>query len=1232
MNQNQDIRKSQIDPVRHYLYSGGFERRNPSELFNTGYYFDTNPDVVDKGINPLIHYLKYGESEGRKPLPDNCVSEDEKDELSLGSDNSENNDSNIVAIDDNLKQEKENLVNSGLFNDVYYTDYYKDIAKERIDPVLHYLRFGKNEGRNAASITYNEISNQLHLNEFLNKGFIPGKGSNKKSKPNILVCAHVVGKILAGAENSFIDLLVTFKAVDFNLVACLPGYNEIYVNTILPYVTRIYLVNYKLLSETGESPIITRKIEKIIKTEKISLVYVNTIMIREPLTAARAMGVPGITHVRELIAGDEYLAKEINQPKDVIRSETIKHSDYIIANSKIVADYFSKKKRTFVVPNSINPDKYDITNDTNPSEKIRVAMISSNVPKKGIYDFLEVARICLQQSGEIEFLLIGPKNKYIDEIHGHSKEGHLPGNLVFVDYVTQPHQAVAKANIIVNFSWFSESFGRTVLEGMAAGRPVVAYDFGAVSALIENGKSGYLVPHRDVEAAASKILKLAKNPGIIKRMGDAGREIANKNYSDRYYNQQLKAVIDNILKDWKKTRKEKQHGSGNDLKEDLKSIVIGVSQVSVIIPNYNYADFIEERLSSIITQTLSPMEIIFLDDASSDNSLTVAEEILSQGNIPYKIIKNETNQGTYKQWLKGISEARGNLVWIAEADDSSHPEFLYYLQNRLLNDKSVMAYSQSARLNGAGQLMAPHNLFHTNDLDTKRWLNDYTELGLREVVDYLFYRNSIPNVSACLFKKSILQDVPDDLLSYKYIGDWFLYCNILGRGKVSYISGSLNLFRRHEQTLTNIKGKTPEYLKELVNLKEYIAGEFPVHPFQIDRMIEFLNKDFKIEGVSVNADVKDIKQGIESIRENVSGRKRLVFLTTNEASHWGGSEQLWIQTARRCRELGNDVMVINKKWKPDPYFISDFTEKGIKVLFKEDLNFNEVVRFKPDLFIISTGDQDEGTGWYSKCRSNNISYAIINQLTKEPRYWPVKSNTTESVKSGYDRAARVFFTSYNNHGVMEKRLGCKIENYSIFYQPYFVDRDIYVPFPSMKDGIKLAIPAKLLTIHKGQDLALEVLNLEKWRKRPVYLNLYGIGADREKLKNLAEKYQLENVHFHMPKWELPNPDLVSIWKENHALLLPSYMEGMPLVVLNAMMCARVPVVTDIGGHREIIEDNITGFIAAKPTVEDLDEALERAYKQVTDWKEIGQKARQSILKYLPEDPIGDFVNQLMKIA
>ena len=105
-----------------------------------------------------------------------------------------------------------------------------------------------------------------------------------------------------------------------------------------------------------------------------------------------------------------------------------------------------------------------------------------------------------------------------------------------------------------------------------------------------------------------------------------------------------------------------------------------------------------------------------------------------------------------------------------------------------------------------------------------------------------------------------------------------------------------------------------------------------------------------------------------------------------------------------------------------------------------------------------------------------------------------------------------------------------------------------------------------------------------------------------------------------------------VWAAHHGLILPSRYEGLPLALVEAMLAGRVSIVTDVAGNRELVEDNITGFIAKGPTAAMLDEALERAWNNRHKWAQMGEAARGFALNHIPPDPIGTFANRLLAIS
>jgi glycosyltransferase involved in cell wall biosynthesis len=92
-----------------------------------------------------------------------------------------------------------------------------------------------------------------------------------------------------------------------------------------------------------------------------------------------------------------------------------------------------------------------------------------------------------------------------------------------------------------------------------------------------------------------------------------------------------------------------------------------------------------------------------------------------------------------------------------------------------------------------------------------------------------------------------------------------------------------------------------------------------------------------------------------------------------------------------------------------------------------------------------------------------------------------------------------------------------------------------------------------------------------------------------------------------------------MWRDFHALVLPSRSEGLPLVVLEAMAAGRVVITTTAGGSQELIKDGITGFIGEAGT-ESFDQAMERAWQRREEWEAIGMAACKDLPNRLPDSP------------
>ena len=134
------------------------------------------------------------------------------------------------------------------------------------------------------------------------------------------------------------------------------------------------------------------------------------------------------------------------------------------------------------------------------------------------------------------------------------------------------------------------------------------------------------------------------------------------------------------------------------------------------------------------------------------------------------------------------------------------------------------------------------------------------------------------------------------------------------------------------------------------------------------------------------------------------------------------------------------------------------------------------------------------------------------------------------------------------------------------------------------------------------------------------------GSTSGALRSIVETLKLSNVRF-----EGFVEDIEKFWSRHQLLVLPSRFEGLPLALVEAMLCNRTAVVTDVAGNGELIVDGLNGFIARAPTVELLDEAMNRAWNARTGLQEMGSAAGKTARELIPRDPVQTFADELQSV-
>ena len=261
---------------------------------------------------------------------------------------------------------------------------------------------------------------------------------------------------------------------------------------------------------------------------------------------------------------------------------------------------------------------------------------------------------------------------------------------------------------------------------------------------------------------------------------------------------------------------------------------LSAKKVSVIIPNYNYAEYIDKRIDSVVNQTYPIYELIILDDCSMDKSVKVIEAKIHQLSILWpelkvKFIKNEKNSGkAMRQWKKGIEEATGDYIWIAEADDLCKKTFLEEVMKGFEDKDVVLSYAESAVIGVMGVTVAPNFRWSRDKEKTGRYKQSYIKDGKTEVEEILAIRCSIPNVSAVVFKNaSYLTKYIDEALKFSQVGDWYFYVKVLENGKIAYNRKSLNKFRLHRGSVTRTIS-LEKHFNEVKEMQDMIVRDFDV--------------------------------------------------------------------------------------------------------------------------------------------------------------------------------------------------------------------------------------------------------------------------------------------------------------------------------------------------------------------------------------------------------------------
>jgi glycosyltransferase involved in cell wall biosynthesis len=290
----------------------------------------------------------------------------------------------------------------------------------------------------------------------------------------------------------------------------------------------------------------------------------------------------------------------------------------------------------------------------------------------------------------------------------------------------------------------------------------------------------------------------------------------------------------------------------------------GISQtlVSVVIPNYNYAAFLKDRVDTVLGQTFPPTQVLIMDDCSTDQSAEVISSVASTFMPWITVSYNDANSGSpFTQWSQAAALLAGEYLWIAEADDRAEPEFLADMVNFMKEYDCSLAFCDSMQIDKDGGRLGDSYKFYYDSVDADLFTTHFVMEGSEFLVRVLAQKNIILNVSAVVWRRTVLLDVldalKDELRDFRVAGDWRTYAELASRPgtQIGYVKRSLNCHRRHPLSATHTQERDQQVdeirrMHRTIRMLTKQRSQGAMIRFQ-DAYISELKKQFGLAGENI---------------------------------------------------------------------------------------------------------------------------------------------------------------------------------------------------------------------------------------------------------------------------------------------------------------------------------------------------------------------------------------------
>ena len=601
-------------------------------------------------------------------------------------------------------------------------------------------------------------------------------------------------------------------------------------------------------------------------------------------------------------------------------------------------------------------------------------------------------------------------------------------------------------------------------------------------------------------------------------------------------------------------------------------------KVSVIVPNYNHVDYLRQRLDSIYSQTYSNIEVILMDDCSTDDSRAILDQYAARYPDITKTAYNETNSGgVFRQWAKGIGLATGELIWIAESDDFCDETFLACLAPNFRDETVMLAYSRYAFAGSDGSPIPNAFENYVGAIDRQRWLTSYVETALNETSLALGVQNTIPNASGAVFRRP--QDMEllknEDWLGMKIAGDWLFYLHIIVGGKIVYSVDSTSYFRLHDNNTAKHAPKDPAFYREIGKIARTIPVLYNV-PAQTLKRARDLWFRMYMENIGRSEEEFDALYKYDQVLAAQSDRLPSIMVSMIGFAS-GGAEIIPIRIANEFKRQGLPVLLhcadalpyedkIREMVRNDIPVLRTFDtavirrairEFGVEVLNSHHLDIQRCILRDPNVF---SGVQMHAATLHGMIEHPDfgVTKAQLVQLDQNVDVWvfTAEKNAEPFRKAGLFNASSHFIKLPNGMAPPQVE--------PITRQELDLPEDAFVLC-----CVSRAIP------DKGWEEAIEVI--EKARSlsgKDIRLILVGNGPVHDEYCRKGYPDYIKMVGFH-------ENSVGHYAAADMGMMLTKFRaESFPLTVLDSLFVGKPYIASDIGEIRAMLttDDGVAGAV------------------------------------------------------